>query len=266
MNQWISTAGAEALLAASGSEAAIEPRFIVDLVLTAVIIVALGVFIGIKINRMAVWIYYGVSVAVYILALCFNLNNLAIVAILAILLGTVVFCFINAGIIRKYVAMPLKGEKLKGTTKKEIDQNKLIQNVVTAVEWLSSNKVGALITFERSTPLEDFMKSGTIINAPFTPELVETIFYEGTRLHDGAIIVRGDTIIAAAVYYPPSTKAVVGKFGARHRAALGISEITDSVTIVVSEETGRVAIAHAGIMDNVKTDEFERVFRNLILG
>jgi diadenylate cyclase len=164
------------------------------------------------------------------------------------------------------VAKPLKaGKAFKSNAQNTFDKEKLIENVCTAVNWLSANKVGALITFERSTPLNDFMKSGTIINCPFTPELVETIFYEGTRLHDGAIIVKNDTIVAAAVYYPPSTKAVVGKFGARHRAALGISEITDSITIIVSEETGRISIAHGGMLDNVKTDEFEKIFRNQIV-
>jgi diadenylate cyclase len=108
------------------------------------------------------------------------------------------------------------------------------------------------------------MRNGTTINCPFTPEIVETIFYEGTRLHDGAIIVRGDTIVAAAVYYTPSTKAILGKFGARHRAGLGISEQTDAVTIIVSEETGRIAITHGGMLDNIKTDEFEKFFRNSI--
>jgi diadenylate cyclase len=112
--------------------------------------------------------------------------------------------------------------------------------------------------------MDDFMKSGTFIYTPFTPEIVETIFYEGTRLHDGAIVIKGNTIIAAAVYYPPSTRAITGKFGARHRAALGISEVTDSITVVVSEETGRISIAHGGMLDNIKTAEFEKYFRNQI--
>ena len=108
------------------------------------------------------------------------------------------------------------------------------------------------------------MKNGTMINCPITPEIIETIFYEGSRLHDGAIIIRKDVIISAAVYYPSSTKAIVGKFGARHRAALGISELTDSVTVVVSEETGRISIAHGGMIDNVKLMEFEKIFRDRI--
>ena len=106
------------------------------------------------------------------------------------------------------------------------------------------------------------MKNGTIIDAPFTPELVETIFYVGTRLHDGAIIVKKNIIVAASVYFTPSTKALTGKFGARHRAALGISEATDSVTVVCSEETGRISIAYNGKMESVRRDEFMIVFKD----
>lgn len=239
--------------------------FVIDFILSVAFLVICIGFFAWKINRVFVWTYDAIFLAIYILASVFDLGSLKIVSLSFLLLGTVVFSFINSGILRKYVAIPLKSEKNKQTTGKQIDKEKLVQNIVTAVKWLSENRVGALITFERQTPLDDFMKSGTIINTPFTPEIVETIFFEGTRLHDGAIIVRGDTIVAAAVYYPPSTKAVVGKFGARHRAALGLSEITDSITIVVSEETGRVTIAHSGIMDNVKNDEFEKVFRNQIM-
>ena len=108
------------------------------------------------------------------------------------------------------------------------------------------------------------MKNGTIINAPVSQELLETIFYEGTRLHDGAVIIRGNIIVAASVYYTPSTRAVNGKFGSRHRAAFGISEVTDSVTVVVSEETGRVSIAYNGSLEVVPLDTFLSEFSDLM--
>lgn len=243
-----------------------NPNYLIDLILSSVFLVAITGFIAIKINRAIIWIFYGVLDAMFITSFCFGLEGLTFTSLGLLIGGSIIFVFVNSGILRKYVAKPLKaGKAFKSNAQNTFDKEKLIENVCTAVNWLSANKVGALITFERSTPLNDFMKSGTIINCPFTPELVETIFYEGTRLHDGAIIVKNDTIVAAAVYYPPSTKAVVGKFGARHRAALGISEITDSITIIVSEETGRISIAHGGMLDNVKTDEFEKIFRNQIV-
>ena len=120
------------------------------------------------------------------------------------------------------------------------------------------------MTFERSTNLDDVMKSGTIIDAPVSQELLETIFYVGTRLHDGAVVIRGNIIVAASVYYTPTTRALTGKFGSRHRAAFGISEISDSVTVVVSEETGRVSIAYNGNLETVPLDSFLREFSDLM--
>ena len=106
------------------------------------------------------------------------------------------------------------------------------------------------------------MKSGTRIDAPVSAELLQTIFYPGTRLHDGAVIIRNDMIVAASVYYTPTTRPLTGKFGSRHRAAIGISETTDAVTVVVSEETGRISIAYEGELRTVGPDEFLTVFED----
>lgn len=239
---------------------------IADIVLSTIIVGLLTFFICFRIRRMWVIIGYCVLDALFVLSMFLvDLKYLPFLALILIAVLTIICLTINAGVLRKYLAKSLKGATIAGGTstgKKKFDQEAMVKNLVTAVNWLSENKVGALITFEKDTPMDDFMKSGTYINCPFTPEIVETIFYEGTRLHDGAIIIKDDTIVAAAVYYPPSTRAVVGKFGARHRAALGISEVTDSITIVVSEETGRISIAHGGMLDNIKTADFEKYFRN----
>ncbi|MCR4697784.1 MAG: DNA integrity scanning protein DisA nucleotide-binding domain protein [Bacilli bacterium] len=238
---------------------------ITDIAICVSIIVLVSFFICFRLRRIWVVIGYVLLDALYVVSMFLTdmeyLPNLSL-AMIAVL--TVICLTINSGVLRKYLAKSLKTSAVLANAKSSYDKEKLIKDVVTAVNWLSENKVGALITFEKDTPMDDFMKSGTYINTPFTPEIVETIFYEGTRLHDGAIIIKGNTIIAAAVYYPPSTRAITGKFGARHRAALGISEVTDSITIVVSEETGRISIAHGGMLDNIKTAEFEKYFRNQI--
>ena len=93
-----------------------------------------------------------------------------------------------------------------------------------------------------------------------------TIFYPGTRLHDGAVVIHGNEIVAASVFYTPTTKPFAGKYGSRHRAALGISEISDSVTVVVSEETGRISFAVDGQLDAVDQESFLRVFENYMDG
>ena len=242
-----------------------NPYFIADFIVTVLLVLLLSGFMVWKSKNKVVAALYIIEDILLIVSFVLSLSYLTLFLLLLIIGGTIIFLFVNAGIIRQYVAIPLK-KHADSTKEKGVDKEKLVEDICTAVDWLSKTKTGALITFERSTPLDDVIKSGTIINCPVTPEIIETIFYEGTRLHDGACIIRGNIIVAAAVYFNPSTKAIVGKFGARHRAALGISEVSDSVTIVVSEETGRIAIAHGGIMDNVKSDEFKAILRNQIIG
>ena len=132
----------------------------------------------------------------------------------------------------------------------------MLQQINDAVLFLSSNQIGAIITFERKDNLDHYIQSGETINAPINSALIKTIFYEGTALHDGAIIIRDNTICAASVYFTPSTKPLIGKYGSRHRAALGISEVTDALTVVVSEETGRITFTKRGEMIPAARDNF----------
>lgn len=238
---------------------------VTDIILCSLLVFVVSFFICWRLKRLYVIIGYSVlDVMLIVSFFLVELEYLPYFCLVLIAVLTIICLMTNAGLLRKYLSKSLKTMSLGSASKAHYDKEVLIKNVVTAVNWLSENRVGALITFEKDTPMNDFMKSGTLINCPFTPEIVETIFYEGTRLHDGAIIIKNDIIVAAAVYYPPSTRAITGKFGARHRAALGISEVTDSVTIIVSEETGRISIAHGGMLDNIKTAEFEKFFRNQI--
>ena len=135
-------------------------------------------------------------------------------------------------------------------------KGQFLYNINDAVMHLSNNKIGALITIEKKDALDHYVESGEKVNAPLTSALIKTIFHLGTALHDGAVIVRKNTIVAASVYYTPSVKPLIGKFGARHRAALGISEVTDSITIIVSEETGRISFAKSGELISIGRDNF----------
>lgn len=242
-----------------------SPNFVPDFVLSLIFFVAISVLMCLIVKKLTVIITYAALNVVFLFSLIFSLDVLKLVILFAFTALTIMCAIVNTGALRKYIAKPLKGNKTTSKEKAGFDKDALITNVVTAVNWLSETKTGALITFEKNTPLDDFIRNGSKLDCTLTPEILETIFYEGTRLHDGAVIVRGDKIIAAAVYYPPTTKAVAGKVGARHRAAIGISEITDSITIVVSEETGRISVTHSGMIDNIKTQEFEKVFRNRII-
>ncbi len=122
-----------------------------------------------------------------------------------------------------------------------------IDVICEAVCDMARSKTGALIVIERSTKLGEYIKSGVLINAQMSPFLIRNIFFNKAPLHDGAVIIRGHRIFAAGCFLPLSTKDdIVQSLGTRHRAAIGMSEASDAVVIVVSEETGIISIATDG--------------------
>jgi diadenylate cyclase len=128
-----------------------------------------------------------------------------------------------------------------------------IHAVVSAAARLSAREHGALIILQRMDTLDEYIQSGVQMNARVTPELLLQIFYPNTPLHDGAVIIVGSQIIAAACVMPLSASGILNRsperqMGLRHRAALGTSETSDAIALVVSEETGAISIAHAGRM------------------
>ena len=129
-----------------------------------------------------------------------------------------------------------------------------IRAVVSAASRLSARQHGALIILQRFDSLSEYALTGVRMNATVTPELLLQIFYPNTPLHDGAVIIAEDQIIAAACVLPLSASGILSRsperqqMGLRHRAALGISEATDAVAVIVSEQTGSISIAHAGRM------------------
>lgn len=124
-----------------------------------------------------------------------------------------------------------------------------IATVCDAAEQMSASRTGALIVFERRTNLSDIIKTGTVLDSDINVEAIGTIFYEGTPLHDGAVIVRDARIKAAGCVLPLSANLDISKdMGTRHRAALGMSENSDAVCVVVSEETGIISLAKNGVL------------------
>ena len=144
-----------------------------------------------------------------------------------------------------------RGTIFNTTQKTEDLRATIIEEVVQAVEKLSERRHGALIVLERDSTLGDFVRTGIPLNAAVTSQLLLTIFWPKTELHDGAIIIGRDGKVAAAAAVLPLTASrnlPTRKMGTRHRAALGISEVSDAVCVLVSEETGRVAITQGGRM------------------
>ena len=127
------------------------------------------------------------------------------------------------------------------------------QNAVVAIcdaaEQLSDTRTGALMVFERNNNLDEIIRTGTPLSANVIPEMLGTIFYEGTPLHDGAVIIRDGRIVAAGCVLPLSNNLEMGKdMGTRHRAGLGMSENSDAIVVVVSEETGIISMAKNGVL------------------
>ena len=125
--------------------------------------------------------------------------------------------------------------------------DKCVEEIVHAVFSLSRQRIGALIIFERSTGLGDVVETGTVLNSAISSELLINIFIPNTPLHDGAVVIKNDTIKAAACFLPLSTEQSISKeLGTRHRAAIGMSEKSDCLALIVSEETGGITIAEHG--------------------
>jgi diadenylate cyclase len=137
----------------------------------------------------------------------------------------------------------------------------IVEEIVKAAESMSSKKIGALIVIGRQSQLGMYADRGEILGAKISAELLETIFFKNTPLHDGAVLIEDRLILAARCPLPVTDQyALSSHFGMRHRAAIGISEQTDALVVMVSEETGRIAVADAGeIRENLKPDELRNV-------
>lgn len=136
-------------------------------------------------------------------------------------------------------------------------QIRLINQLREAVEYLSKNKIGALITIENNDNIDNLRTDGVILNANISSSLLISIFNKYSPLHDGAVIIRDNKIYYASTFYKITRKSIDNQYGARHRAAMGISELCDAVTIIVSEETGDVKFVKNGTFYNIRLEQFQ---------
>ena len=203
-----------------------------------------------------------VIIAFYLLAALFHLNTIIWIAnnLGQILLLAVIVIFQPE--LRK--ALEQLGSKnifmdFFTTENKRIQEgytDKTVNEIVRAAYEMGKVKTGALIVIERETPLQEIERTGIMVDGIVTSQLLINIFEHNTPLHDGAVVVRGNRVTAATCYLPLSDNLSISKdLGTRHRAALGISESTDSLTVVVSEETGRVTLAEHGTLRRITDPE-----------
>lgn len=148
------------------------------------------------------------------------------------------------------------------------DEVKLIEEIERAVLNMSIRKIGALMVFERKTGLRDVIESGTTLDAKISSELIENVFFPNSPMHDGAMILKNDKVVAAGCFLPLSdNKQISSELGTRHRAALGISEISDSIVLIVSEETGVISKAHEGTITRyIDRKALREILTDIFLG
>mgnify|MGYP001335274517 CR=1 FL=1 len=146
------------------------------------------------------------------------------------------------------------------------EQRESIEVIIQTVERLSDVRIGALIAIEQSIHLQEAVESGISVNCDATPEMLETIFFPNNAIHDGGVIIKGDKIAFAACIFPLTQRQDLNKsLGTRHRAAIGLSEETDAVVVVVSEETGAISYAYKGNLTRGVTLEALRSFLTSVL-
>ena len=155
----------------------------------------------------------------------------------------------------------------KTSKKEELDDERMILAFDKAIQYMSKRKIGALVTIQRSTGLDEYIETGIDLDADITGELLINIFIPNTPLHDGAVIVKDGKIAVASAYLPLSDSMLIPKeFGTRHRAAVGISEVSDALTFIVSEETGGVSITLSNdFLHDLKQEEYLAVMRRELL-
>jgi len=158
----------------------------------------------------------------------------------------------------------VKLKKFFGIQKAEQEMDPVIAQTVMACDEMSKARVGALIVFERSSHLEEFMKTGTAIDGQVSEQLIRNIFFPLASLHDGAMIIRDGRIAAAGCVLPLSdSNRLSADLGTRHRAGVGMSEVSDAVVVIVSEETGAISVAVGGMLKRYLAPQtLERLLRN----
>lgn len=160
------------------------------------------------------------------------------------------------------------GTRLRETFPANVDSDTelAIDEIVRAAGQLARQRYGALMIIERESGLQDYAESGVPIDAKLTRQLLINIFYPNSPLHDGAVLTRADRIVAASVVLPLTDNiSASSQLGTRHRAAIGVTEDSDALAVVVSEETGQIAVAHSGrLIRGLDQDRLRRVLRTLM--
>lgn len=229
----------------------IEDGKYVNLIVEAVIVLALvifGLILAFKYIK-KLYVILGSLAVIVLLSICEFLDLQFLPWIVYLILGICIClcCVLVASHLKSVVNTKQKQKNQKNFVFNQETKDELIETLIKTVEHLSARKIGAIITLEKQNTLNTYITRAVQIDSIVTSELLNTIFFPNTALHDGAVIIRGNRIMCASAYYPSCEKADIPQsYGTRHRAAIGISEKTDAFTIVVSEETGKISVTISG--------------------
>ena len=200
---------------------------------------------------------------IMLFSMLFGLKSLNWLLLAILQNGALVLVILFQPELRKALERMGRSRILTKSNRRNVDEERdtVINEIVQTVVDLSRRRVGALLVFERQTGLEDVIETGTRLNAVISAPLLENIFEPNTPLHDGAVVIRDDRIMAAACILPlAEASGVIRGLGTRHRAAVGISENTDAAVIVVSEQTGIISLAMDGSLQRPYSIDAMRSF------
>ncbi len=235
---------------------------------------------GIEVSIIAIMIYYFLSFFWNTRAMDVIFGLLAFLALFAIsswlqlsVIQKLMYYFVNVAVIailvlfQPEIRLALSKLSVKGKKYHEVTEfDRFLDGISNTIYRLAEKRYGALVVLENQDSLDEYANKSVLLHATFSSELLESIFVPTTPLHDGAVIIRGIEILSAATILPlaDDSTQLSKSMGTRHRAGLGISQFTDALIIVVSEETGKVSIARDGIMTRgVKIDRFKGIIRSI---
>ncbi len=244
------------------------PKFtfwdVVDILVVAFIFYRLFLFLSqtralqILVGLLLILLLSVISKFLHLYTLSFILNNLITIGIFALVV-------IFQPEIRRILARI--GEKHFGIFSSEEEAERVIDEIVRSCAEMSEKRIGALLVIEREINLENYVEAGTLIDGKVSKELLITIFWPGTPLHDGATIIRKDRVYKAGAFLPLSLNPNLPQvFGTRHRAAVGITEETDAISVIVSEESGAISVSYSGkLIKDIGPSKLRKVLKGLLI-
>ncbi|KRE99819.1 hypothetical protein ASG89_27185 [Paenibacillus sp. Soil766] len=245
----------------------ISAKDIVDILIVSYVIYKLILVVR---GTRAIQLMKGILVVVitWVISIWFQLSTLQWMVNQAFTFGVLGVIIIFQPELRRALEQLGRGKLFGSRSSSEEDQdvNKRISEVIRAANYLAKRKIGALIVFEKDTGLTDYVESGIAIESKISGELLINIFIPNTPLHDGAVIIRQGQLMAAGCYLPLSENPFISKeLGTRHRAAIGMSEVSDAMCVIVSEETGQISLTMNGhIVRDIKEESLiSKLFEEL---